>query len=754
MVMGMIKRPLPIIGGSYLLSLAAVFGLGLSADGYVWLAAIVCITVCAVCLIRRPSRNVLRVVLLSAAAFAVGTAWSAWRTMGLPAQLSAVYGQKALISARYEDFDGQRGSRYDYIVRTSSVRLYNPRAERYEPVGVPQRVTMRLTATAPLDAAYGDTITAEVSITPPYPLAGEKRMAVHNADGVYAFCYAYGELAYQTPEHTPLMARLRAFRDRVEAGIQKAVGGEAGRICAAMLTGNKREVSGELLGSFRAAGLSHLLAVSGLHASILTQFLLLLLAFFRVSPRVSGVVSGGLILLFMAFAGFTPSVVRAGVMACALFAAQLFRRRYDGINSVSLAALIICGVNPAAFISAGFLLSFSATLSIILLTPALCGLCERYAPKLWLHAKAVVQTAAVSLSATLFTYPFTAALFGRVSLIGPVANLLILPLVPLWMVFILLTGLFSLFGGGFVLTRACGFAARTLALIVTRAARFFGGLDFADAKAGVFIVFAVAALAVVCAAVARLLRKQKNPAVLAGISVFLLSAGLAFEALSVGQGRVLISFPDAASMTAVITQDGQAAVLAGVDDKKTAGTAALHLARRGFEEVEWVLAPCLNEASATAVARVLEETAVQNLAIADDTFRYRELLSSHGAGGLIEGGRITSYRLLSGVTALVDRRQEGKPALCLEVHGAKVLFLYGGTDAARLPEDFLAPDVCIISGAVPKNIEKVRSSAFQLTEPMRNRQTALFADKAVLIAPKYTAATLTVEADGTIRWRQ
>ena len=282
----MIKRPLPIIGCTYLLSLAVVFCLNLPGNINLLLAVPVPAVVCMVCFIGKFSLTVLRVVLLSAVFFSFGLLHATYQTIELPAKVSAVYEKKAKITAVVLDLDGQRGSKYDYVIQTTSIALYNEQTERYDNSFVPQSIKMRLTMTAPLDAQYYDTVNAEVSLVPPYPIVSTEPYVVRSADSIYAFAYCYGEVTYQSPTHYPLMAYLRNLRDSLKDAIEKAVGGDAGKVASAMITGQQREVPSSVLSSFRVAGISHMLAVSGMNTAILAQFLLILLSLFKLQKKV------------------------------------------------------------------------------------------------------------------------------------------------------------------------------------------------------------------------------------------------------------------------------------------------------------------------------------------------------------------------------------------------------------------------------------------------------------------------------------
>lgn len=734
----MIKRPLPVIGCAYLISLAVVF-LFTSFSGRWYrpevlpvISVVVPIAVCLGCAFLRPSKNVLRVVLLCCVAFTFGVLYSAFRTVTIPSRITPLYEQKAMITARLDDTAGTSGSRYHYVVTTKSIAVYDPATERYvNDKSLPQAVRMRLTVPAPLDATYGDTLTAEVNITQPYPVANNSPYVIRDADGIMAFSYAYGDIAYQSPERYSLLAQLRSLRDRVNTAIARAVGGDAGLVSAAILTGDKNGVPQTVIRSFRASGLSHLLAVSGLHVTILMQFLLALLTLLRCPRRISAALCLLALLLFAAFTGFTASVVRACIMASAQCVAKLFRRRYDALNSIAFSALIICIVNPAALLSLSFVLSFAATLAILVLAPALDALCKRYLPWLWQRAQWAVQGATLSISATLFTYPVIAAVFGEVSLIGPVVNVLVIPFVPALTVLTLLTGIAGVAGIS-ALAQALGFCTRIIMLVVLRISDFFGALDFAWARVTVIAVCLITALFLLCVVAVRLIRRKTShiPELLI-LTLLPVCIGVWF-AYTDNSLDVIIAFPDSSvSQTAVVHQAGHAAIIAGTDTKNRASGAAYYLTDNALI-ADLLLTPCLTDSAAVVVRETTKRAEVAATLIADDTIRSKELLRQTEGANLLKMGDITTHVLLDDVVCYVDKREKNKAAVFLTANDVSVLFLYSGANAARLPAQFLSPDVCVISGRMPENIDRIKAKYYILSEALAAKHAKELSNKVIL----------------------
>lgn len=199
------------------------------------------------------------------------------------------------------------------------------------------------------------------------------------------------------------------------------------------LLGMKSGLSDDLNENLRIVGLTHIVVASGAHLSILVEIARKI--FGRLSRFAGLMFSTLFIVFFMAMIGWTPSILRAGLMAILSLIVWYFGRKIAPWRLISIVMAFTLIINPMFVINLGWLLSFTSYTGIMILGPKLTKFF--YGEK---SPKFLASTVLVTVSATLMTLPITLYYFGTVSLISVVANLLILPTLPLAMGLTFLTG--------------------------------------------------------------------------------------------------------------------------------------------------------------------------------------------------------------------------------------------------------------------------------------------------------------------------
>ena len=263
--------------------------------------------------------------------------------------------------------------------------------------------------------------------------SGEE-ITYYTAKGIFLTGQAYGRLEVERPDHIPLRDWPAYWSQALKESISKAFPSDVSGLVQALVTGNRDSLSDPFTTSLQRAGLSHTVAVSGMHLAFLAGLLSLLFGGWR---RLASLVTIPVTILFTLTAGCTPSVVRAAVMILLLHIGPLFYRERDEFTSLGGALLLLLLYNPFSAAHIGLQLSFAAVAGIFLCAQPLQTALMAHIPfrpaerwTLWwaiqLVPKFIVSTFCATLGASVFTVPLSAIYFQSVSLIAPLSNLLTL----------------------------------------------------------------------------------------------------------------------------------------------------------------------------------------------------------------------------------------------------------------------------------------------------------------------------------------
>ncbi len=195
-----------------------------------------------------------------------------------------------------------------------------------------------------------------------------------------------------------------------------------------MLFGDKAELDADIINDFRATGIAHLLAVSGLHTSTWCAYIILFLKLFKVKEKVRNISCLLFLVLLCIVSAFTPSVMRASIMMAVVLLAPFFNERQDPLNSLGFSVTILTLHNPYIITSASFLLSVSATSGVLAslylykkLQYILLKIKNTPTRKFTEYFSSSLLT---TTFAGLFTLPFSAYFFGVFSTVSPLTNIL------------------------------------------------------------------------------------------------------------------------------------------------------------------------------------------------------------------------------------------------------------------------------------------------------------------------------------------
>lgn len=280
--------------------------------------------------------------------------------------------------------------------------------------------------------------------------------------GTYAgYMYKPEIKNWERPEPGDLVLKMRNwFADRIKSLVPEP----QVNLGLSYLLGMKSGLPDDLDESLRAVGLVHIVVASGAHLSILVE---IARKIFGKISRFAGLLFSVLfVIFFMAMVGWTPSIMRAGIMTILTLATWSVGRKIAPWRMILIVASVTLLINPMFLINLGWLLSFASYAGIMLLGPKFVKIF--YGEK---KPGFIAETVITTIAATVMTLPIILYYYGTVSLISVIANLLILPTLPYAMGLVFLTGVFAGVPGAGTIV---GFLATKLLDFHIMVVNFFG----------------------------------------------------------------------------------------------------------------------------------------------------------------------------------------------------------------------------------------------------------------------------------------
>ncbi|MEP7146250.1 MAG: DNA internalization-related competence protein ComEC/Rec2, partial [bacterium] len=232
--------------------------------------------------------------------------------------------------------------------------------------------------------------------------------------------------------------------------IDRNIKGDEAAFLKGLITGERDDISSEMKDDFVNAGVMHLIAVSGLNVAYIVISLTLILSLFRIPLIPRTAITIIFLIFYCLFTGSSASIVRASIMGILVLTAFLIERRINFFNVIGISVMLILTYDSKQLYDAGFILSYSATLSMGFFLKKFEKLFSGKIRNWNINGRKIVMwTSALfftSLAAQIGTIPITAIYFGKISIVSIFANIIAVPLANLSLAigfFQILTAAFS-----------------------------------------------------------------------------------------------------------------------------------------------------------------------------------------------------------------------------------------------------------------------------------------------------------------------
>lgn len=702
------KRPFAVVGITYLIAQTVAVLCGFAATAVLLCIALLCVPVLLILYKERPAW-ILPTVISCTICFGCNVGYSL--AVVQPAQ--ALEGQGVYVTGTICEAPVISYGRYYYVVETESVSL----------MSVPQKVRFRLSSGKDIDADYGDTIKTAVRFN--YTDENDSTMRGLLADRVVLTAYLpYDSYPEIIDGGRTLYGIILNIRDSFSNAANRLMGEELGGLLVGMFTGDTSGISSVTLSRFRDCGLSHLFSVSGLHLSVLVAVLTVLLRRIVPNYRATALMTIPFVVFFMAFAGFSMSIRRAGIMTLLSLVAMIVKREADALNSLGIAAFGICLLNPYAAGDVGMLLSFASTFGLITLSwPVERKLRSaiRFDPKsrFAFILRPVLSSFSASIVAAMFTFPITVLCFGEISVLSPLANVLcIYPASAFMVIGAFASALFCLpiFGstlGFIVFVPAWLFGRLTIALTKLLAVIPGAGLPMNYPFMPLFLVMAGLAVVVWYVLFGRKKQRLRSlTACAACIAVMFFSGFIVNNAVGTVDSSVMVFCADGGIMTA-LTSGKKCVIIGAGGEGYESWLASCRLAANNITNAVAVVLPDNTDRYAQSAVDVIEQYQPDTVLLSDSGRRFEmiEIACDELDAEMRPVGDAEYSVPREDIHIQTFTDDNDMLWVWAECRDLSLLICPEDGDCMLVPEKYAAPDVAVVTSDDIVNVTHIRPTA-------------------------------------------
>lgn len=299
----------------------------------------------------------------------------------------------------------------------------------------PQKIRLSIANNHKYKPVYGDTIEFSSAISAgslPLNDNGFDYRTYLKSKGISAMCTLDRYISVNKISSVSVMSKAQycilKMRKAAILALEKSFKGDELGLIKALLTGDRENISDEMRSCYIAAGIYHIVAVSGLHAGILIGFTLLPIAFLKIKTGkrkyISSVLAVLTALFLLIFTGSGVSVYKVLFMSIISCGAVLLTREYNPVRSLVFSAVLISVFMPNSLYNTGFWLSFTSTLGVLITSFVSKRILSGFINPNILDNLSITP----SLCSSIVSLPVCVYTFSRISLIAPVANLAVIPL--------------------------------------------------------------------------------------------------------------------------------------------------------------------------------------------------------------------------------------------------------------------------------------------------------------------------------------
>lgn len=676
------RYALPFSAVSVTLSLIIAWVIGFRAS--VWVMCILlAITLFVAFVLRSEKRKLIALVLIcSTASFGMYVARMAFDVN----ECLAVAGKTTEIEACVTDMPSSNTSGYSYTVKVIST----------EDKSLPDDFNITLYTADELEAEGYEIFRCSVEFS---ELNKENRI-YNYADGIYLTGETVTEVVPTGKYHGTVGRFFLNIREKLIGYFSETFDSDVSGIVSGIVTGYREGMSEKDNDNFRSCGVSHIVAVSGLHVSVISAAILFLLTKLGLYRRTASIISIIGVFFFVAVIGFPLSAVRAGIMFAVFAIAFALLQEYHAVTSLAAAVLTIVIIEPFAAVSPGFLLSVCATFGILTMGTRLNELmCESLPENRILAAplRFVYGTLSLTVASNIFVLPLSYIFFGYISVVSPISNIVAIPLAEVCFITAIFAGVFSFVPWlSFVSTPLAyisGISAKGLSAFCDALSNMTDAtVDISSSFFGIWIVITLVLLAF-----AYLLGGERLKILVASLlSITILVTGSVLI-YNRDKNSVEIVAVDTEVGCSVLIVSEKSAVIIGAPSSGYEISSALY--SKGIERVEAIILPTLIKSCASGADEIILSQNVSSIYMPDQGECRSEVVCANVNNLPVKNSEDISLTFFDGVTVMCYNTYVR--VTCRDV---AVLITFPYYDAADDPESLRQAELLICGEVGAKGV--------------------------------------------------
>lgn len=434
------KRVFAFIGFSSALTLLILNTLPFRFAGYLLLSAVILFLVSL--LIKNFRDGMVIPIVLGAVIFSSCAFIFTVQNTVVPQQ--ALDGETVYAELQIVDIPKKTDYGYNYTVKTKSI----------DRQGSVQNIKLIVSTKHKIEAAYYDNIYGCLEFTSVSQNGFDSYGSFGN--GIFMRAVLSNEQVEKNPEK-PFHYHILKLREKIKDILLDGLNKDNAGLTLAFLTGDKSEISADIINNINVCGATHIMAVSGFHTAVICMGLYVLMKKLGVNLAVRSLITAVTALLYMGIADFSKSVIRAVIMLFIFLISRIISDKSDALNSLGFAVFVMC-LNPFAVTDPSAVLTVCAVIGITVIFPKL-----RVKRKFGKVLDYVLDSVAVSFSVLLSSMPAVWLFFTHISVMAVFLNVVLM----------LIAELVIYFALAFLVVFKIPFISKALAFLVNNLTHLF-----------------------------------------------------------------------------------------------------------------------------------------------------------------------------------------------------------------------------------------------------------------------------------------